>query len=85
MPQHPQGLIDVQLLRTEFRSDLQPRHETSARLRYLVEPSRHATKRWWCASGQAVQMNVSMTNGVESTIISSPTAATCARAMQVEG
>ena len=35
--------FSVQLLRTEFRSDLQPRHETPARLRYLVEPRRHAT------------------------------------------
>lgn len=42
-PQHSQSLVDVQLLRAEFRSDLQPRHETPARLRYLVEPRRHAT------------------------------------------
>jgi hypothetical protein len=49
-PPRPQGLIAVQLLRTEFRSDLQPRHETPARLRYLVWPSRHATRWWWCAA-----------------------------------
>ena len=42
-PQHSQSLVDVQLLRAEIRSDLQPRHETPARLRYLVEPRRHAT------------------------------------------
>ena len=35
-PQHPQDLIDVRLLRMEFRSDLQRRHETPARLRYLA-------------------------------------------------
>ena len=61
-PQHSQSLVDVQLLRAEFRSDLQPRHETPARLRYLVEPSRHATRRGRCARGQVVRMSVSMTD-----------------------
>lgn len=56
--------FSVQLLRTEFRSDLQPRHETPARLRYLVEPSRHATRRGRCASGQVVKTSVSMTDGI---------------------